>query len=229
MTSEGSRLERFLAGAARVASGSALHPLAILQSVENAAVRSYSEGHLANAYLIEMNPGDAGAIGKSLDELTKATIEMLEDYRQQRRATILSGWDVEFAAAQRVSPGTVDVTALFRNEPGKVAHSTAGRSTQVLTRQRGKVIVIDGAGRISLTHTPFVIGRSPDCDLTLVDFSVSRRHAVIEQVGQSQMVIRDLGSRNRIVVDGETVSEAVLSPGARVTLGSTVIWLEAAI
>ena len=228
MTTEGSRLERFLVSVARVASGSGLHPLAILQAVESAARRSTSEGHIANAYLVELNPADAGAAGENLDEFTASLVRMLDDYRRTHRVSTTGPWVIEWGASGAVTPGTVAVVESFRTRSAGAARPVEPNVTQVITRQRGKVLAVEGAGRVPLTHTPFVIGRGTGCDLTIMDLSISRKHAVIEQAPNGQLLIRDLGSRNKLVCAGATGDEFVLLPGMRVTLGSTTLWLEEA-
>ena len=57
------------------------------------------------------------------------------------------------------------------------------------------------------------------------DLEVSRRHAGIESTPDG-FLIRDLGSRNRIEVLGETVESVTLVPGVPVRLGSTDVTIE---
>ncbi len=226
MTTEGSRLERFLASVARVASGTGLHPLAVLEAIEREARRGTSEGNMPNAYSVELSPADAGTISAGLGELRRASVEMLEDYRRTTGLGLVGPLSVEFAASAAVAAGTVRVVGAYRLAQASPPRASDRRATQALTRQRNRVLVVEGVGRVPLRHTPFVIGRSTDCDLTLLDFAVSRRHAVIEQASNGQLLIRDLGSRNKILVDGETADEVILDPGLRVTLGGSTLWLE---
>lgn len=225
MTTERSRLERFLVNVARVASGSGLHPLALLQAVESEATRSTSDGQIANAYTIALAPSDAGAIGESIPQLRQAAMEMLDDHRRQYRVDVVGPWSIDFTASSSVAPGSVHVESTFRL-PSTGVRKADSRGTQVLTRQRNRALVVEGSGRIPLRHTPFTIGRSTECDLTLLDFAVSRQHAVIEQASNGQLLMRDLGSRNKLVVDGVPQDEVILDPGLRVMLGGTTLWLE---
>lgn len=225
MTAEGSRLERFLVSVARVASGTGVHPVALLEAIEREARRSTSEGNIANAYLVELSPSDAGALAPSIQQLEVAAKQMLDDFRRTYRAGVVGPWSVEFAASSGVAAGEVRVQGTFRL-PSTNARPFDPRGTQALTRQRNRSLVVEGMGRVPLRHTPFTIGRSTECDLTLLDFAVSRRHAVIEQATNGQLVMRDLGSRNRLVVDGIQADEVILDAGLRVTLGGTTLWLE---
>ena len=69
-------------------------------------------------------------------------------------------------------------------------------------------------GRASLT-----IGRSSSCDIVIPHSRVSRRHARIETHPDGKVSIRDLGSRNRVFVNGARVAEAYLKPGDEVAIG----------
>ena len=64
------------------------------------------------------------------------------------------------------------------------------------------------------------IGSDAAAQLALADRAVSRFHAEIEVVG-GRAVIKDLDSRNGVLVDGVPVLQAVLRDGAVVTLGRT--------
>ncbi len=225
MTAEGSRLERFLVSVARVASGSGVHPVSLLQAIETEARRSTSEGNIANSYLVELAPADAGALSGSIAQLEAAAKRMLDDYGRTYGVGVVGPLSVEFAASSAVAPGAVRVLGSFKL-PSANSRRVDPRGTQTLTRQRNRSLVVDGSGRVPLRHTPFTIGRSTDCDLTLLDFAVSRRHAVIEQATNGQLVMRDLGSRNKLVVDSAQTDEVILDAGLRVTLGGTTVWLE---
>lgn len=67
------------------------------------------------------------------------------------------------------------------------------------------------------------IGRSPENGVVIDNDTVSRRHALMERVGQSWR-IRDLGSRNGTYVNGVRVTgSAVVRPGDRITLGEAAL------
>lgn len=81
------------------------------------------------------------------------------------------------------------------------------------------LVVDDGEERREvLINGRLTVGRDPRCHISHPDPLLSRRHA--EFVLDSQQVkIRDLGSRNGILVNGTKVPEQVLAPGDRVQLG----------
>jgi hypothetical protein len=65
-----------------------------------------------------------------------------------------------------------------------------------------------------------VIGRSSDCQITIDDPLISRRHASVVRRGEAAFVL-DLGSRNGVRVNGRLVkSEQQLQDGDRIRLGT---------
>ena len=67
----------------------------------------------------------------------------------------------------------------------------------------------------------FVIGRSPECDLTIADETVSWRHAELRWLG-SEWVLADLGSTNGTHVNGWRAGPGfMVRPGDRVRFGSS--------
>ena len=71
----------------------------------------------------------------------------------------------------------------------------------------------------------FVIGRTPDCQLSLDDPLVSRRHALFE-VSNGQVSVEDLNSRNGVIVNGHRIDAKVsLNVGDRILIGSQELTL----
>lgn len=69
---------------------------------------------------------------------------------------------------------------------------------------------------------PIVVGRDPDCDLSVDSVRVSRRHAEFIPTPRG-VSVRDLGSRNGILVNGSRVDEALVGPADRVLLGDVAV------
>jgi pSer/pThr/pTyr-binding forkhead associated (FHA) protein len=90
-----------------------------------------------------------------------------------------------------------------------------------------KLIVVGGKATkdaISLT-LPIVIGRSEEADLTVGHRTISRRHAELFEADGAVM-IRDLGSLNGVVIDGQRVKESPLPSGAQFTIGPLTFRVE---
>lgn len=75
-----------------------------------------------------------------------------------------------------------------------------------------------------------VLGRSPDCDLCVVETSVSRRHCTLT-VLDGEVAIADLGAAHGIERKGRKVEQARISAGDAVRLGAAELrvdgWLHA--
>ena len=82
-----------------------------------------------------------------------------------------------------------------------------------------KLIVTDGRReRELLIVSRIVVGRDPTCDLSEADPLLSRRHAEFAVSGDDT-VVRDLGSRNGIYVNGARIAEGTLQSGDVVRIG----------
>jgi pSer/pThr/pTyr-binding forkhead associated (FHA) protein len=84
-------------------------------------------------------------------------------------------------------------------------------------------LVVQGGqldGRALVIHRlPFVIGRTEDCHLRTASPLISKRHAEI-LARDGRLLVRDLGSRNGTLVNGERVTgEAQLLDGSTLEIG----------
>lgn len=68
------------------------------------------------------------------------------------------------------------------------------------------------------------VGRGPACDITLTDPDVSRQHAALT-VSTAGVTVRDLGSTNGTLLDGQAVDHdgASLAPGQLLRLGESLL------
>jgi pSer/pThr/pTyr-binding forkhead associated (FHA) protein len=139
----------------------------------------------------------------------------------------IAGFEIGFRLG--VSPGPAEP----RDEPMRQARELL---LELLARSNATpahkaLLVIDGPGKASrfdLPQPPAVlqIGRSADADVKLADSDVSRRHAELELKGDGTITLRDLESRNGVVVDGERVAAIELEVARPFTLGNTILALE---
>lgn len=83
-----------------------------------------------------------------------------------------------------------------------------------------KLVVIGGKANKSVVKLklPAMIGRSRDADITVSHASVSRHHCLVYEL-EGALVVRDNGSLNGTVIDGERIQEALLKPGQSLTIG----------
>lgn len=83
-----------------------------------------------------------------------------------------------------------------------------------------RLVVVGGKANKSEVRLklPAMIGRSRDSDVTVSHASVSRHHCLIYEL-EGALVVRDNGSLNGTVIDGEKVQESLLKPGQSLTIG----------
>jgi len=83
----------------------------------------------------------------------------------------------------------------------------------------------DVGGRVVLDRS-IDMGRDPACELPLHDENVSWRHARVEDRGNGDWAVVDLGSTNGTLVNGQPCAGAILQPGDRIFIGKTVLEMQ---
>jgi pSer/pThr/pTyr-binding forkhead associated (FHA) protein len=78
---------------------------------------------------------------------------------------------------------------------------------------------------ISVQRPVVLVGRHPECDVRIDLPRISRRHCCLALV-YDRVLIRDLGSRNGLRVNGRLVDEAQLNPGDEVAIGPLIFRVE---
>lgn len=84
--------------------------------------------------------------------------------------------------------------------------------------------ILDGASagtEYAIAGSLVRIGRGDDNDIVLPDSNASRNHAELVRDGSGRYLVRDVGSRNGILVNRKKTPQAVLKNGDKVTIGST--------
>ena len=76
-----------------------------------------------------------------------------------------------------------------------------------------------------LPDRPVTIGRGLNADLVLKDEKASRLHCAVESF-EGECLVRDLKSKNGLLVNGELVETAYVTPGDTFQIGGTVFLLE---
>jgi hypothetical protein len=88
-----------------------------------------------------------------------------------------------------------------------------------------KLLVKDGAGEREMLLVGIIaVGRDPRCDISDANPLLSRRHAEFLPSDRG-VLVRDLNSRNGILVNGRRVLEAVLQPGDVVQVAHIAVTL----
>ncbi|HWM87612.1 MAG TPA: sigma 54-interacting transcriptional regulator, partial [Kofleriaceae bacterium] len=112
-----------------------------------------------------------------------------------------------------MSPGAIISTRLFEGDHPRL----------VIDRAELRVVKGPDKGlRVPLGIDSLVIGSAPECQIVLHDETVSSRHAEVLLTARGY-VVRDLGSKNRILIESWPIERAPLTDGMRLQLGSTTL------
>ena len=82
------------------------------------------------------------------------------------------------------------------------------------------------APQVALHRPVLLIGRHLECDVRIDSPKISRRHCCLA-MAYDRVLIRDLGSRNGVRVNGRLVEEIRLHPGDELAIGPILFRLEA--
>lgn len=118
----------------------------------------------------------------------------------------------------------VGAIEIMIHEDPDLSPSTFAIESEMQERTSGPTdwLVLSDGRRVGITDEIVTIGRLPECAVALDDPNVSRRHAQVRRDGQGVVVV-DLGSTNGTKVNGVAVREQRLSPGDRITVGTTTL------
>ncbi len=121
---------------------------------------------------------------------------------------------VELRERPEVVAGAIDVEIQ--------SEGTQSRAAAEFTLRIVKGMPAGGTYRVS---GEMRVGRNAQCDIFLVDPSVSRNHALLG-VHEGNLVVRDAGSSNGTYVNGERVQLRTLRAGDLVAFGKTEMRVE---
>jgi pSer/pThr/pTyr-binding forkhead associated (FHA) protein len=238
------RLEGAVEGFFARAFRSGLQPVELAKAVQRYAAHYQQVGIdgviVPNVYRFGLSPEDHERFSGFAGRLQAELADVL------RRTTADRGWmlqgpvRIELTESDEVRMGTYELRGKIEAGPVEQPRPTAqpravvpiagaggeqvpGSETLVMpaAAATASLQVISGEPhrRVFPLRDAAVIGRLPDCDVTLDDPSVSRRHARLLRDG-GRWLIEDLGSTNGVLVNGESVGRTELHDGDRLELGS---------
>ena len=204
---------------------------------------SVSRVYVPNEYLLYLSPDDREQFRGYEDSLRTELADYLAEHARREGYALLSTPRVvmdedadlelgEFGIATRmVQPrqaaaraGAPAAEAFGQGDPGATriyrpsAPATPAPEPEPDARKPAKLAV---AGRThALAKPQVVLGRSRECDITISDPNVSRRHAEIREENGSYWIV-DLNSTNGVEVNGKRIDRARLEHSDRIVVGQT--------
>ena len=238
------RLEGVVEGFFARAFRSGLQPIELAKAVQRYAGNYQQMGLggpiIPNVYRFVIAEEDLERFGGYVTPLQRELAEVIQRTADERGWQLKGPVRIEFQQGEDVRIGTYELRGKIEAPESKQQNSWSegqpsaaaapspasnvpSGSTQLLsTVTSGGTATLTpsgGFGRPTTLSEKAVIGRLPDCDVTLDDPSVSRRHAEVTGQG-GRWSISDLGSTNGVKLNGARVQTANLSDGDRLELGN---------
>jgi hypothetical protein len=239
------KLEGLVGGAFSRAFKSRVQPVEIARKLakemtDNKTV-SISRTYVPNNYTVWLSPQDREQFEGYEDGLKKELSDYLLEQARTEGLALITRPTIEFETDDRLALGEFGIqTALVGGPEGdeEAPLAEAGPSggdfghTMVYSPNREarplpppsdaspatRALLVGEGKRTVLSGSRVLLGRSRDCDLTIDDPNVSRRHAEFRNE-DGNWVVTDLGSTNGVKVNGRRTEEAVLRDGDEVAFG----------
>jgi hypothetical protein len=221
------RLEGVVTGAFARAFRSAVQPVevaaALQREVDNSAQALSRDRILAsNVFTVELSESDYGRLAPFGETLAVELGRLVEEHVAEQRYTLSGPIEIGFVEADDLGTGRFRVasgtSAAVTPVPGERLTETAIRASDV-------VIEVNGM-KHPLSPPGIVIGRGSEAELRINDPGISRKHAQLSvSIGDrgTEVTVRDLGSTNGVLLNGQRVPEGQVLDGSHIQLGSTDI------
>jgi hypothetical protein len=209
------RLERLVEGVFAKAFRSGLQPVELGRRItrEMDLRRTVApRGTIApNHFTVALSESDRQRFAPIEAELIGELVEMARDHARSEGYLFLGAVAVDLFTDHDLTPGMLMVAGEMTAAGGISA------------------LVLGDGRRVTLGDEPVTIGRMPECQITLADANVSRRHAEIRRAsdGGGGHVVVDLGSTNGTKVNNVGIRSHRLQHGDEITVGGTRLRYEA--
>jgi hypothetical protein len=165
-----------------------------------------------NHFTFLLTPSDRASFADINDALVIELCEAAREYARDEGYHFMGPVHVELTADPHQKSGRFAIESQMKEAGGGIGVGS---------------LVLPTGERIELSATVITIGRLPECEITLNDSNISRRHAQVRPRGTG-WVAADLGSTNGTKVNGVRIEgERLLREGDIISLGTTHIRFEA--
>lgn len=210
------KLENLVEGAFARVFRSGLRPIELGRRLtremdDNRSVDVRGRTVVPNDFVIALSLDDHERFAHIEDTLCRELCDAAREHARDESYSFLGPVAVQLTVDPTLRTGTFTITARMKEGPMGVG--------------AGSLLLPNGE-RFVLDEHPVLLGRLDECDITILDPNVSRRHAEIRPRGDGFVVV-DLGSTNGTRVNGVPVTERELRDGDELQLGNTRIAFQA--
>ena len=164
-----------------------------------------------NHFDVRVSQADHDRFAEIGDSLQRELCETAREHARDEGYTFMGPVSVDLLVDPKKKAGDFAIDARMREGIGGVGAGS---------------LLLPNGDRYMLGAEPVSFGRMPECDITLNDTNVSRRHAEIRATGDTFTLI-DLGSTNGTKVNGIRVAQRELQDGDELTFGTITLIFQA--
>jgi len=212
---------------------------------------SVSRIYVPNEYTVYLSPSDREQFASYEDSLLTELSDYLSEHARREGYALLTtprvlvnededlavgefGIATRMAQPQRGAAAAPPPDVVPQDAPGETrVYKPPATATEAVPPEAAEAlglahtppVLVVGKERHELEKRELVIGRSRECDITLGDANVSRRHAAVRREDGAYWIV-DLGSTNGVEVNGERVDRAQLEHDDTIVLGTTELRFE---
>ena len=205
----------------------------LAKEMDEGKTASISRTYVPNHYVVFLSSEDREQFTSYETSLKKELSDYLLEHARKEGLALVTRPTVDFETDERLGLGEFGIQAQLlgevdedsgEHEQGEFGHTMVytptgdSRRLAPVAMSGTRALLVGDGKRTVLSGEQLVLGRSRDCDVTIEDPNVSRRHAELRREGAGWVVI-DLGSTNGIKVNGRRVQEASLQPGDEIAIG----------
>lgn len=164
-----------------------------------------------NQFTFSLSGDDHENFAEIHEALVRELADAAREYARDERYAFMGPVEVRLVVDPQLRPGRFALNSRMHEGQGG-----AGAGS----------IVMPSGTRHALGGKVLSIGRLLECEITIADPNVSRRHAEVRPAGAGFAVV-DLNSTNGTKVNGSNVTEHRLNDGDQISIGGTVMRFEA--
>ena len=226
------RLDRIVNGSFSKAFKSEVQPVelgaALQQEIDNRADTITGQTVVPNIFIIELGSVDHERLQTYFETLSAELGTLADAYSSEQRYTTVDAAHVTFDLDSELETGVFRIRSTAAKRPVDAIPATLvtqDATPQVpltaFTPEATPYLTSITGEEFKITQSVTNIGRGIEADIQIDDTSVSLLHCAI--VLGSDVLVRDLGSTNGLVVDGTRTTEALLRDGSIIKIGNITL------
>jgi len=224
------RLERTVEGVFSRAFKSKLKPIELGRRLvremdDNRSIDVKGRTIVPNDFIFSLSADEHATFQEIHDALIRELADVAREHAREENYSFMGPISIVLEAEPTLRAGRFVLTSRMHEARGMVPGGYGGGSS-ASTASTAATLVLPTGERCPLGPYVATIGRLPECELTVNDANVSRRHAEVRPIGAGY-VVADLGSTNGTRVNGVVINEHTLVDGDVITVGGSRIRFEA--